>query len=185
MRAVDSPPTEQTHWFNDHVQPHEPVLRSYLRGSFPAVRDIDDVVQESYLRIWKARAARPIRSAKAFLFTVARRVALNVLRKNRNAPFVDYGDLAASRVLDDRPAACDALIAQERIEFLADALMSLPPRCREVIILHKVKGISQREVAAALGLSERTVEAHVRSGVARCHAYLRAHGLNSLDGHES
>ncbi len=156
------------------MQPHEPVLRSYLRGSFPAVRDIDDVVQESYLRVWKSCTTRSVSSAKAFLFTVARRIALNVVRKNRNAPFVAVGDFAASRVLEDKPDARDRLIVQERINLLADALLTLSPRCREVVILHKVKGLPQREVAAQLGIGERTVESHVRTGVARCTAYLQS-----------
>jgi RNA polymerase sigma-70 factor (ECF subfamily) len=177
--------TDQARWFAEKVQPHEPGLRSYLRGTFPAVRDVDDVVQESYLRLWKSCTAQSITSAKAFLFAIARRVALNLVRKDRNAPFVDHGDFAASRVLEDKPDACHALIAQERIELLADALMSLPPRCREVIIMHKVKGMPQREVAAQLDVSERTVEAHVRTGVARCLAYLQANGFKNYRGDES
>jgi DNA-binding NarL/FixJ family response regulator len=40
-----------------------------------------------------------------------------------------------------------------------------------------MKGLTQREVAAQLGLSERTVETHVRNGVARCLTYLREHGF--------
>jgi RNA polymerase sigma factor (sigma-70 family) len=183
---VPPPKVEQARWFTEEVQPHEPVLRAYLRGSFPTVRDVDDVVQESYLRIWRARAGEPIRSAKAFLFQVARRVALNLVRKHRNAPFIDYGDFAVSRVLDDGPNASDALILQERIDLLADALMALPPRCREVVVLHKVKGLPQKEVAAQLGLSERTVESHVRTGVAKCLVFLRTHGLaNDGAEHES
>src|SRR5687767_3921161 len=60
--------SDQSQWFADEVHVHESQLKSFLRGSFPAVRDVDDVVQESYLRIWKARAAQPIDSARAFLF---------------------------------------------------------------------------------------------------------------------
>lgn len=164
---------------------HDGQLKAWLRGSYPSVRDVEDVVQESYLRIWKARAREPIRSAKALLFLVARRVALNFIRKNSKAPFDPYGDAAASRVIEDRPDACEALIIQERIDLLADALMTLPPRCREVVILHKVKGYSQKQVADRFVLSERTVEAHVRAGVARCHAYLRQHGLCNLRGDEN
>jgi hypothetical protein len=47
-------------WFAEEVQPHEASLRAYMRGAFPMVRDVDDVVQESYLRVWRARAAQPI-----------------------------------------------------------------------------------------------------------------------------
>jgi len=178
---VDSPQSDQTKWFAEEVQPHENVLRSYLHGSFPSVRDVrrcDAGILPASLR---ARASEPVRSAKAFLFLVARRVALNFIRKSRNAPFLDCGEVAASRVLDDRPDACEALILQERIDLLADALMSLPPRCWDIVILHKVKGHPQKEVAARLGVSARTVESHVRTGVARCLAYLRANGLSDLN----
>lgn len=153
-------------------------MRTYLRSAFPAVRDVDDVVQESYLRIWKARAAQPIRSARAFLFTVARGVALNIIRKNGNAPFAAFGDFPASRVLDDKADALETTLVRERINLLADALMTLPPRCREITMLHKVHGLSQRQVAERLGLSERTVESQVRIGVTRCHAYLQRRGLD-------
>jgi RNA polymerase sigma-70 factor (ECF subfamily) len=164
-------------WFKEEVHPHDAQLKSYLRGSFPSIRDVDDVVQESYLRIWRAAAHEPVKSAKAFLFLVARRVALNFLRKERNSPVEAYGDEAMSGVLDDKPNAREAAIIQDRIDLLADALMSLPPRCREIVVLHKMKGLTQKEVADQLGVSERTVETHVRNGVARCLVYLRNHGL--------
>lgn len=177
---MSPPPSERTHWFAEEVQPHERMLRSYLRGTFPAVRDVDDVVQESFLRLWRMRATEPIRSAKAFLFLVARRVALNVLRKQHNSPFADYGEHAASRVLDDRPDAAEAVIVQERIDQLADALMTLPSRCREAVVMHKIHGLPQREVAVRLGISERTVETHVRAGVARCLAHLQSRGASGI-----
>src|SRR5258708_4430421 len=135
-----TPEADPTQWFNHEVHPHDAQLKAWLRGSFPSVRDVDDVVQESYLRLWKAAAREPIRSAKGFLFLVARRVALNFIRKDRNVPFDAYGEAAASRVIEDKPNAREAAILQERIDLLADALMSLPPRCREIVILHKVQG---------------------------------------------
>lgn len=177
--ASVSPDAEK--WFKEEVHPHDAQLKSYLRGSFPSIRDVDDVVQESYLRIWRAAAREPVKSAKAFLYLVARRVALNFVRKEQNSPVEAYGDEALSGVLDDKPNAREAAIIQDRIDLLADALMSLPPRCREIVVLHKMKGLAQKEVAAQLGLSERTVETHVRNGVARCLTYLREHGFE--EGH--
>lgn len=172
-------------WFVQQVQPHYAQLAAFVRGTYPSVRDIDDVVQESYLRLWKAAASAPIESARAFLFLVARRVALNFIRKERNAPFHPHGSGIASRVVDERPDACEAAMFQERIDLLADALMSLPARCRDVTVLHKIKGFTQKEVAQQLGISERTVETHVRAGVARCHAYLRDHGVRPFNDNET
>jgi len=175
---------DQTRWFSAEVQPHDSSLRAYLRGAFPSVADVDDVVQESYLRVWKTHAAHPIRSAKAFLFTVAKRVALNVVRKKGNAPFVSLGDSAALRVIQDRPDAADTLCEQEKIDLLADAVMTLPSRCREIIILHKLQGLPQKEVAARLGVAERTVESQTRIGVKRCLAFLQQRGVTDFHGHD-
>jgi RNA polymerase sigma factor (sigma-70 family) len=177
-------PKEQSRWFADEVHVHDSQLKAYLRGSFPSIPDVEDVVQESYLRIWKVRAAQPIRSAKAFLFTVARHVALKVVRKNANAPFVALGDLATLRVLDKGPSAAEAVGVQEKIDLLADAVMALPSRCREIVILHKLQGLPQREVAERLGLSARTVEGQVRIGVKRCLGFLQKHGVTNFFGDE-
>ena len=164
-------------WFAEEVHPHGPQLKSYLRGTFPAVHDVDDIVQESYLRVWKAHALRPVRSAKAFLYKVARHAALDLLRRNRASPVDPLGDLAALRVIDDKLDAADVLSAQEKLDLLADAVVSLPTRCREVLLLHKIQGLSQKEIADRLGLSVRTVENHCRLGVNRCETYLRARGI--------
>jgi RNA polymerase sigma-70 factor (ECF subfamily) len=176
---------EQSRWFADQVHPHDSQLKAYLRGSFPAVRDVDDVVQESYLHLWKARAAQPIRSAKALLYAVARNVALKVLRKSGNAPFVPLANFPADAVADERPDAAESVGLQEKIDLLADAVTSLPPRCREIIILHKIQGRSQKEVAKQLGLSARTVESQVRIGVRRCLRFLEKRGVSKFYGDET
>jgi RNA polymerase sigma-70 factor (ECF subfamily) len=65
---------------------------------------------------------------------------------------------------------------------LVQALATLPPRCREVTVLRKLKGIPQREVAARLGIAEKTVEEQVARGVRRCEAWLRKQGVSSFYG---
>lgn len=90
-------------WFNQEVHPHESQLKAYLRSQFPSVRDVDDVVQESFLKIWKARAGRPIESARAFLFRIAQRLAIDVVRRARRSPVDAERSADDSLVLDNRP----------------------------------------------------------------------------------
>lgn len=178
------PSTEQTRWFTAEVQPHDAQLKFYLRGSFPSVRDVDDVVQESYLRIWRARLRRPIRSAKSFLFQVARNLAIDALRRNRTAASESVVDLAAVPVLEDRPDAAAALSRQEKVDLLAAALAALPDRTREIVFLRKFQNTPQKVVAARLGIAERTVETQLAKGMKKCADYLRRHGVHGFASDE-
>jgi RNA polymerase sigma factor (sigma-70 family) len=174
--GILSPSDEQVRWFNQEVYAHEPALRSYLRGSFPAVQDVDDVVQESYLRIWRARLARPITSTKSFLFQIARHLIIDGVRRSLTARTISLGDLSELPVLEDRPDAAEALTHGEKVNFVAEALASLPARCREIMILRKFEKWSHAEIAARLGISERTVDSQLTRGMKLMEARLRARG---------
>jgi RNA polymerase sigma-70 factor (ECF subfamily) len=172
--------SEQERWFNQEVHPHDGQLKAYLRSAFPAARDVEDVVQESYLRIWKAKARREITSAKAFLFQIARRLTLDSLRRDRRSP-LDWGrDFASSGVLDSAPNAAQALVTNETLDHLADAIATLPPRWRQIIVLHKLHGIPRRDLAVQLSLSDRALEKQLYKGLRRCEAYLGERGIHGF-----
>jgi RNA polymerase sigma factor (sigma-70 family) len=176
---------EQSQWFVDEVHAHDSQLKAYLRNSFPRVRDVDDVVQESYLRMWSARATQPIRSAKAFLFQVARRLALDFVRREQVSPIDRVSDLSALPVIEHGSGVAETVSRNEKIRLLADAIDTLPARCREIFILRRLKCIPQKDVAARLGLSERTVEVQVLRGLRRCEDYLRARGVRGFFNDEA
>jgi RNA polymerase sigma factor (sigma-70 family) len=163
----------------EEVHLHDSSLKAYLRGSFPAVHDVEDVVQESYVRVWKACARQPIRSAKAFLFQVARRLALDILRHGRASPIDTGWDLASLAVITHDPSTAELAAQRERNRLLIDAVVALPNRYREIVILRKLEDVPQKEVAARLGISERTVENLLARGVRRCENYLRRRGISS------
>lgn len=182
--VVSEPPSkssisaDHSEWFIHEVHPHEPALRAYLQNRYPSTRDVDDVVQESYLRIWKAAALRPVESAKAFLFKIARNIVVDLGRRRQIDPVVAVTDLCSVPVIDDGPGVADIACTQEEIALLADAIKSLPARCREILILRKLRGVPQKAIAAQLGLSEQTVQVQVCRGVRKLEEYLRKHGLD-------
>ncbi len=173
-------PTERAQWFVSEVQPHGPSLKRYIRGAFPAVRDVEDVVQESYLRLWRARAAAPVRSAKALLFCVARHLAIDLVRHDRRSPFVRVEDLDVLSVAEGTPAVPASLERQEKVQLLSAAIDALPERCRTVVLLRKFELLPTQEVAARLGISERAVEKQLERGVERCRLYFAKHGNESF-----
>jgi RNA polymerase sigma factor (sigma-70 family) len=180
--AASATAADAARWFEEEVQPHDAQLKAYLRHSFPGVRDVEDLVQESYLRIWRSRAAQPIQSAKAFLFRVARNLALNLVDRQRASPVAIMSDLSVLPVSEERAGTVETVERNEKLQLLVQALATLPPRCREITVLRKLKGVPQREVALRLGLAEKTVEEQVARGVRRCEAYLRRHGVTTGHG---
>lgn len=174
--AESAPGAEHARWFAEEVHPHDGNLRAYLRNSFPGMHDVDDVVQESYLRVWRAKATQPIRSTKAFLFQVARHLAFDFARRKLRSPVDFIPDIATLRVIDAGPGAVQAVSTKEEVALLARALDSLPARCRDVMVLRRIEGVSQKEIAARLGISELTVQTHVVHGLRRLKVYFREYG---------
>jgi RNA polymerase sigma factor (sigma-70 family) len=173
-----SRPHSHDRWFAEEVLPHEPMLRAWLRSRFPSMADIDDLVQESYARLLKARAAAtPIHSPKAFLFATARNLALDAFRHGRVTGIVSITENEQSRVLEDMPGIAEIIGHQQELDLLTRAIQALPDRCRRVLTLRKIYGLSQKEIAAQLGISEHTVEAQVGNGVRRCAEFLARYGL--------
>jgi len=169
--------SETARWFAEEVQPHEALLRAYLRKKFPTLTDIDDVVQESYLKIVRAKINGQLRSARGFLFTAASNIALDIFRRRKTNLHESIVEDAPLHVLEDKPGVAETVSRTQELDLLANAIESLPLRCRQVLKLRKIYGLSHKEIAAQLGISERTVNVQIGHGVRRCAEYLQARGV--------
>jgi RNA polymerase sigma-70 factor (ECF subfamily) len=155
-------------WFAEHVQPHEAMLRAWLQSRFGTQLDLDDLVQESFVRVLRARAGGEVRAPKAFLFATARNLALDQLRRQglvATEPLVESGALF---VLDEAGDVPEAVARHQELLLLTAAIQSLPDRCRQIFTLRKIYGRSQKEIAAELGLSTATVSAQLTIGLDKC-----------------
>jgi len=176
---VPPPPAdpETARWFAEEVRPHESELRAYLRATFPGHIDIDDLVQETYARLLQAREQAPLRSAKAYLFATARNAAFDIFRRRKIVAIDGIAEIELLPVFEDRPGVAEAVCHDQELQLLAEAIQALPERCRRVLTLRKLHGLSHREIARQLGIAENTVNAQVAIGVLRLRDYLRARGL--------
>ncbi|MEY2880127.1 MAG: hypothetical protein RLZZ15_2507 [Verrucomicrobiota bacterium] len=163
------PHTDHAKWFADEIHPHEPMLRAWLRSRFARGGEVDDLVQEAFARVLRARAAgAEMRSPKAFLFATARNLALDALRHRAVSGEDALVPFESLDVLDGSDGIPETVDRHEKLERLTAAIQSLPERCREIMTLRKVYGLSQKDIAARLGISECTVSAQLTIGVRKC-----------------
>jgi RNA polymerase sigma factor (sigma-70 family) len=141
-----------------------------LSRFFKNVADIEDVVQETYARLLSLSdpASNAVRNWHAFLFTTARNVALDRIRRSRVVSLDALAEMGSTDVLDQTPSIDETLYARQELALLLETIASLPDRCRETLTLRKLYGLSQREIAQRLAITESTVEKHVAYGVRLC-----------------
>lgn len=179
IRVMPPQDPETARWFAEEVQPHESELRAYLRAKFSAHLDIDDLVQETYARLLQAREKTPLRSARAYLFTTARNAAFDFFRRRKIVAIDGIAELELLPVFEDGPSVAQSVGRDQDLQLLAEAIQALPERCRRVLTLRKLHGLSHREIAQQLGIAENTVNAQVAIGVLRLRDYLRARGVTN------
>jgi RNA polymerase sigma-70 factor (ECF subfamily) len=152
-------------WFMREVLPLEPMLTRFLQRNWRNEAEITDLRQEAYARIFEAaRRERPI-LVKPFLFQVARNLMIDRLRKQSVVSLETMADFDWLNVSDDKPSVETTVTARQELRLLQTALDGLPPRCRQVVVMRKVEGLSQKEVAKRMGITIETVENQVAKGM--------------------
>lgn len=159
-------------WFQAQVLVHEAPLRRYLLKLTRASEDAEDLLQEAFLRVLKASRTTRIDNPRAFLFRTAFNLFVQGYRRQKATPMDPMSDFDRLNVKDMCVAADDQIIARERLGELAEAVDRLPAQSRRILVMRKVYQLSHEEIQEALGVSRRTVERHVASGLKSCREYL-------------
>ena len=159
------------------------LLRRFLTRFLRRSQDIEDIVQETFLRAWNAEKSTSIRSPKAFLFSIARNLALSELAGRSRLITNCATDLSAATALDAVSSAEEDAITAERLAVFYRAAGSLPLQCRRAFLLRKVYGMSHEEIARELNIATSTVEKHLAAGLSRCNEYMQARGHEPVRKH--
>jgi len=151
--------------------------------------DVEDVVQETYMRVYQAARKQPIRSPRAFMLKTARNIALNrlaladALNHVETPPASELGEsndemdgVDALEVSDGNLTPDSILESEQEFVVFCRAVRGLPRRCRRAFLLRKVYGLSQREVAERMNVSEGTVEKHIAKAMFECMRYMQDNG---------
>ncbi|TRY33324.1 RNA polymerase sigma factor [Aliiglaciecola sp. M165] len=136
-------------------------------------KEIEDIVQETYVRICQLENHENVSQPKSFLMTTARNLAFDHVKRaeSRLADGVE-SELDFDAQHTRRDPVFDGAASDEEFAHFCEAVRQLPLQCRRVFVLKKVYGYSQKEIANEMNLSQSTVEKHIATGFKRCATYM-------------
>ena len=131
---------------------------------------VEDIVQETYVRLCHVDDQGKIRHPRAFLHQTVKNLALDYVKRADVRLNTSMETDELFHPLED--STFREASSQQEFGLFCDAVRHLPVQCRKVFVLKKVYNYSQQEIANELGISQSTVEKHIALGIRRCRNYL-------------
>lgn len=153
-------------------------LLRYIKRYIGEKDDPEDILQEAFLRTYKADKTTQIQYPKTYMFKTAKNLAVREKTKMA-ARLTDYiEDYSGPTFSTNESSAFDALEKKQNRELLISAFDALPPQCRKVTVLRLVYGMPLKDIAQELGITLSTTEKHIAKGLERCETYVRLQSGN-------
>jgi RNA polymerase sigma-70 factor (ECF subfamily) len=157
---------------------NQAALKRFLGRMLPVAADVEDAAQEVFLRAHVASSTETVVAPKAFLFRIARNLAINERARMWHTSTTLIGDSYDLQGLgaDDFVSSEDRWDSDRKMLLFSEAVADLPAKCQQVFVLRKLYDASHKEIAEKMGVSVSTVEKHIATGLARCTEYLSERG---------
>lgn len=146
-------------------------LRQFLRRKLANPSDVEEVMQEAYLRLHNARGRGNIANLRGFLFRIATNLAIDHYRAighSVSTVGIDEESRGARELVAEIRTPEEHAIINEQLRTLMNVIEHLPPRCRQVFVLHRIKQMTHSEIAQELKISTQMVEKHIARAIRVC-----------------
>lgn len=163
--AIALTPSHVVAWVARHVVPAEPRVRAALYRAGVSPADADDLVQEAYCRFAAMAEVDHIAEPGAYFMTMVKNLRRDALRRAAVVKFEDITESAALFVTEEAHGVEAVVAARMQLRLVERLLASLPERCATIFRLKRIEGLSQKAIAAQLGVSESIVENDVQKGL--------------------
>jgi RNA polymerase sigma-70 factor (ECF subfamily) len=154
-------------------------LQRFFRRRIDSPETAAELTQEAFLRLLCAEPAATVRDARAYLFRTANNLVSDHYRSARTRCSAAVSDGEWRALPDLQPSAEAVVLSRETLAALRRAIAELPPRGREVFLLHKFEGLSYAAIADRLGIAKNTVVVHMVRSLAHCKKRLDEHRRDS------
>ena len=145
-------------WVASHVMPHEGAVRAWLSRSAVPQAEINDLIQEAYCKLAELTSFDHVSNPRNYFFMVARNVLNDQLRRARIVRIETVAELENFEVFSDQPSPEQVVSGRQELARVERLINGLPERTRRVLLMRKVDGLPQRQIAAELGVTEGMVE---------------------------
>ena len=151
-------------WVARELLPNEPIVRAMLRKMRAGPEEVDEVIQDCYCRFAMLETIDHIQQPRAYFKVTARHLLGRRMQRARVVPFDAYNDMSMF-IDEDTPSQDRQLAGRSDYALLLKLMSRLPERCRKAVELRKIEGLSQKQIAEKLGMSEKAVEKQIWLGV--------------------
>ena len=163
---------DQQRWLDEFTGESGKRLLRYLAARLVDAQQADDLAQETYLRLLRVDEEAVIREPRAYALRVAANVAheWRSLARNRLPHSSEPLDTLAAESSPEQ-----MLEQRQRVDRLNQALATLSPNCRAVLLLHRRDKLTREQIAKTVGISVAMVKKHLAQGLAVCRQYQPKH----------
>lgn len=143
---------------------HRRALIRFLSRKLGSVDDAQEIAQDAFLRLLRLENPDEIDNTRAFLFQVAANMAVDRLRRRGVQARVleEGGDQAGEALEMQGPFTPEQEVAaREHLRLLFQSIEAMPTRCRQALLLHRLRGLSYAEIAREMGVSVSSVEKYI------------------------
>ena len=162
--------------FVDLYREMRPALLRFAFRFFRNPQEVEDVVQEAFIRVIEMNDRRDIEHPRSYMFQTVKNLSLKQLDKAEYRLTDTVGDFPPESVSMDTVSLEEQFENRQKFELFCRAVRRLPVKCQRVYILRRVYGLSQKEIAERLGISLKTVEAHLSKAIVRCTDFMESQG---------
>jgi RNA polymerase sigma factor (sigma-70 family) len=152
-------------WVGSHILPHEAAVRAWLRRWTSRDQDIDDVIQEAYCRLAAMDDVTHVTNGRAYMFQTTRNIVLEQVRRSKIVRIDNVTDIGSLSVLDEAPPMDQVVAGARELQRVEQLIEKLPLKCRQIFVLRRIHGVSQREIAQMLGVTQAVVEKQAARGL--------------------
>lgn len=153
---------------------HSRELRNFLGTMMRSREDIEDLMQETFLRLVSLERPETIRSPKAYVFSLAHNLVVDHYRKHKASTIDRSVALDECEEVVVQPPAERGMDARRDLDMLQSAIMELPEKTQKIFILRKFHDRSYADLAHDFNMSEQAIRQHVSRGLKECMAYMQA-----------